>query len=179
MKYTLLSIVAAAVLATPGAVAADKCTASADGAWAAGKATIEAFASGAKCESALAVLAIRDETGAVAIAEVYSSDQVMVLAGMTSAKDLEGALKGWIDPAASNMTTSGDLPEWKAGADAPAAGEFAFYPEEGVDQASYSKVRDAKSPMFCYVQGMESLACIVKDAETGGFFKIGVQSFPG
>lgn len=179
MKIVHAALAFASLLVAP-AMAADKCTASVDGAWPeAGKFTIEAFASGAKCESALAVLAIRDETGVASFYEVFPTESVMVLAGMTTPKDLEAALKTWADPKMSNITTSGDLPEWKAGAEAPAAGEFPFYPEEGIDQASYAKVRDAKVPTFCFVQGMESLACIVKDPESGGLYKIGVQTFPG
>jgi hypothetical protein len=37
--------------------------------------------------------------------------------------------------------------------------------------------RAARLPVFCYVQGMESMACVMwKD---GGITKLGVQLFPG
>ena len=78
-----------------------------------------------------------------------------------------------------NQLSTADLPAWAEGAEYPVLGDFAFYPEEGIDRATYTKVRDSKAPIFCYVQGMESMACVVKDAENGGFFKLGVQTFPG
>jgi hypothetical protein len=49
--------------------------------------------------------------------------------------------------------------------------------DEGVDRDSYEQVRVAKVPVFCYVQGMESLACVV--LKDGGMSKIGLQTFPG
>lgn len=180
LKTIAAALMGAALFAAP-ALAAEKCTASADSVWAgAGKGvTIEAFASGAKCETAMAVLVIRDETGAASYYEAYPAEFVMVLAGMATPKDLEAVLKSWIDTAQPVFATTGDLPEWADGAESPVLGDFAFYPEEGIDRAAYTKVRDSKAPVFCYVQGMESMACIVKDAEGGGFFKLGVQTFPG
>lgn len=57
------------------------------------------------------------------------------------------------------------------------SGEFPFYVEEGLDRAAYEAVRGRDAPMFCYIQGMESAACLA--LEDGRLAKIGVQSFPG
>ena len=181
MLKTIAAALTGAALFAASALAAEKCTASADSAWdSAGKGvTIEAFASGSKCETAMAALVIRDETGTAAFYEVYPAEFVMVLAGMATAKDLEAALKSWIDTSQPQFASTADLPAWAEGAEYPVLGDFAFYPEEGIDRATYTKVRDSKAPIFCYVQGMESMACVVKDAENGGFFKLGVQTFPG
>ena len=73
--------------------------------------------------------------------------------------------------------STADLPVWPAGADAPDAGEFPFYVEEGFDRTGYEGMRAADRAMFCYVQGMESLACVA--AVDGRLDKIGVQTFPG
>ena len=66
---------------------------------------------------------------------------------------------------------------WPPGAQQPASGEFPFYPEEGVDRDYYEKARAARAPLFCYVQGMESMSCVA--IIEGGMVKLGVQSFPG
>ena len=39
------------------------------------------------------------------------------------------------------------------------------------------KLRGARVPMFCYVQGLESMACVALTSD--GITKVGVQSFPG
>jgi hypothetical protein len=57
-------------------------------------------------------------------------------------------------------------------------GEFPFYPEEGMDQVTYEQIRAEKQKIFCYVQGMESIACVAI-SKNGAATKIGVQTFPG
>jgi hypothetical protein len=56
--------------------------------------------------------------------------------------------------------------------------EFPFYLEpEWNDRVGYEELRARNAPMYCYVQGMESLACLA--LQDGQLYKIGVQSFPG
>ena len=59
----------------------------------------------------------------------------------------------------------------------PMSGEFPLYLEDGTTREDYAALRVKKLPMFCYVQGMESQACLA--LEDGGLRKIGAQSFPG
>ena len=47
-----------------------------------------------------------------------------------------------------------------------------------MDRDTYEKIRAAKTPVFSYVQGMESVAVITVDPEAG-VVTIGAQSFPG
>jgi hypothetical protein len=102
----------------------------------------------------------------------------MVLACAQSAEEMERMLRDWITPDARDWDSTSDLPVWQANAMSPAANEeFPFYPEEGVDRARYEAIRCADAPMLCFVQGMESLACLF--VENGEITKIGVQSFPG
>ena len=86
-------------------------------------------------------------------------------------------LAEWVTPGSTMISTSA-LPEWPANAQAPESGEFPFYPEEGYDREAYNALRTNNLPLYCYVQGMESLACIAFSGE-GEVSKIGVQSFPG
>ena len=39
------------------------------------------------------------------------------------------------------------------------------------------KLRGQKLPLFCYVQGMESMGCVALDGES--ITKVGLQTFPG
>ena len=48
---------------------------------------------------------------------------------------MQGALAQWIDQSNPAYRTTGDLPPWPAGADAPRNGEFPFHPAKGVDRA--------------------------------------------
>ena len=140
--------------------------------------TIEASTMGADCAKAVATIVIRDMQGYALWAQAYNTEHIMLLAPAHASEAMRTALAEWIDPA--NNTTlqlTGALPEWPANADQPANGEFPFYPDQGVDRESYNAFRAANTPMFCYVQGMESLACIA--LSNGEMSQVGVQLFPG
>jgi hypothetical protein len=150
------------------------CAASANATWR--SFTIEATTEGADCEAAQARIVIR-RGEEEAWNETYPASRVMALAGAVDAEDMERRLSEWIDPPAAGRDSTGDLPVWPAGAAGPMSGEFPFYVEEGLDRAAYEAVRGRDAPMFCYIQGMESAACLA--LEDGRLAKIGVQSFPG
>ncbi|HJS79007.1 MAG TPA: hypothetical protein VJ748_00160 [Vitreimonas sp.] len=155
-------------------VAENGCPAAASGTWQGMQ--IEASANGADCATAQATLSI-GSNGATLWSETYPANQVMVLAGAESVEDMQRRLNEWVNPPGAARDSTGDLPVWAAGARSPMSGEFPFYVEEGVDRARYEGLRGRDAPMFCYVQGMESEACLA--FENGRVTKIGVQSFPG
>jgi hypothetical protein len=101
----------------------------------------------------------------------------MTLAGAASVDDMQRRLHEWIGAPGAGRDSTGDLPEWPAGADAPAAGEFPFYVSDGWDRTSYESIRRNDRAMFCYVQGRESEICLA--AVDGRLDEIGVQTFPG
>lgn len=179
----LRGLAAACVVAAafaPGALAAEAgaCSARHGETWAAGKQSfkIETMTDGPTCELAIATLVIRAADGVPMWYEVFAAAQVMQLAGQPDAASMKKALAEWTLPntAQSNSST---LAAWKKGAEGPDAGEFAFYVEEGVDRDTYEAIRKAKLPMYCFVQGMESLSCLV--LQDGALMKVGVQAFPG
>jgi hypothetical protein len=157
------------------------CTASANDAWrpaGGGEFSIEATSAGPDCERSVATIVIRDGEGRVAWSEAYASEHVMVLASARDTGAMEVALAGWINPEANTtLQTSSALPDWPANAEAPQIGEFPFYPEPYLNREGYTTLRAENLPLYCYVQGMESLACLALD--DGRLEKIGVQSFPG
>jgi hypothetical protein len=158
----------------PPQTAENGCPATASGTWSGMQ--VEANANGADCATAQATITIRNGAR-VLWSEEYPVNEVMVLAGPESVEDLQRRLNEWVNPPGAARDSTGDLPVWAAGAQNPMSGEFPFYAEKGVDRAAYETLRGADVPMFCYVQGMESEACLA--LENGRVTKIGVQSFPG
>lgn len=156
------------------------CAAHAATTWSAGAGhvfAVEANSSGDDCATAAVTLTIRDDTGAAVFTESHQSDQVMTLVGAESVDDLRRRLGEWITPPGVQMDSTGDLPEWVQGADYPVNEEFPFYPEEDVTRDFYEALRAQDRAMYCYVQGMESMACLAM--RDGALARIGVQSFPG
>jgi ABC-type Fe3+-hydroxamate transport system substrate-binding protein len=156
------------------------CTIAAANTWQAGETafTIEGVTTGPDCEQAVATLIIRNAEGAAIYAEAHITEEIMTLAPAHDVAAMRTALAEWIDPANNTtMLSTSALPEWPEDADMPASGEFPFYPAEGYDRETYTALRAANLPLYCYVQGMESLACL--SYGDNGIEKIGVQAFPG
>ena len=156
------------------------CDARATAQWQGGDATfnIEASSAGPDCARAVATLVIRDASGAPLYAQSYPASQIMVLAPAQDTAAMQTALQDWAAYDNHTMATTSALPEWPRDAAAPANGEFPFYPDEGYnDRTAYAALRQANAPLFCYVQGMESMACLA--LRDGMLERIGVQSFPG
>lgn len=176
-----VAIGAAALLFAPSASAAERCNAGTVVNWDAAGAgvTVEAFASGTACEKATAVVVFRNAEGVPQKWDTIPAEQNMMLAGKTNAAELDAALKELLDQKSSPYATTGDLPEWKAGENFPINGEFVFYVDETIDRKNYARIRAAKAPVFCYVLGMESQACVYKEPTDGNLTHIGFQSFPG
>ncbi len=183
MRVLLLAACAAIVVACAPAEEADVmsegCDARGVSQWAAGADTfsIEATTAGPDCARAVATLVVRNSSGEPIYADVHVTGNVMTLAMVQDPAAMQTALTEWVDASDTSMNTTGALPDWAANADTPSSGEFPFYPEEGHTRESYAALRAANYPMFCYVQGMESLSCIVYG--DGGIERIGAQTFPG
>lgn len=164
--------------APPDTLAAHGCEAAAEFSWTAGAGyRISASTIGATCGDAEATLHVADAAGAVVFSEAFAAANVLPLAHVENAAQMQAALAEWIDPAGAAIAASGDLPAWAPGADTPMSGEFPFYPEGAFEREAYEALRARNTPMFCYVQGMESYACHA--LENGVLTKVGVQTFPG
>ncbi|MCE9522115.1 MAG: hypothetical protein K8S25_06750 [Alphaproteobacteria bacterium] len=160
--------------------AAGNCAASATAVWKAdGMRALrtEAYSSGPTCALAVTTLVVRASDGKVLWAEAAPVEHVMTFVEVKTRKQMARALSEWLLQSHTFKTTS-DLPEWKKGAEAPVSGEFPFYPEAGIDRDAYEQIRAEKQPVFCYVQGMESLACLGLSKD-GSLAKVGLQLFPG
>lgn len=159
--------------------AAGECAVRATHPWNAGGITlsVEALTTGPDCALATATLTIRNPAGRSLWAEEYPSARVMGLADATTPTAMEAALTEWIGAGNTTIPNSSALPDWPEGDQFPPNGEFPFYPEEGVTRAEYMALRSRSAPLYCFVQGMESLACLAY--ENGELNKVGAQTFPG
>jgi hypothetical protein len=138
----------------------------------------EAYSNGTSCAATVATIVVRGPDGKVFWTDAHDASFLMTFAHVKTPRQMQAALADWLTQQHPFKST-GDLPEWKRGAEAPTPlGEFPFYQEEGMDQVTYAKIRAERQALFCYVQGMESLACIAID-KAGVATKVGVQSFPG
>jgi hypothetical protein len=156
------------------------CQVSAIGTWhASPQATyqVEASSAGPDCAHAVATIAVRDASGKVLWVDASPSENLMTLAQAHDLPAMQRALAEWIDSNNHTIATSSALPDWPQSADAPQNGEFPFYQEHDLNRDAYLALRTANVPVFCYVQGMESEACVA--LQDGAMTKIGVQTFPG
>ncbi len=148
------------------------------------KYVITGAAGGPTCNTGRAVLTIRD-AATQKILLVSDDNDVSVMSNTVfseaqTPESLKTALISWIDPGDDPMLgTAKDLPEWRAGQEQPSAGEFPFYPHEGMTREQYAALRAADKPLYCHVQGGESMACYVLDAGAGTLTDVGLQTFPG
>jgi hypothetical protein len=141
--------------------------------------TAQAVSDGPSCELAVLLLVVRDPSGRPLWTDSARADQLMTFQGVSDKAAMATTLADWIDQEDSMMKRGEALPAWDADQAQPVSGEFPFYPDEGVDRDLYEKIRSANGPLFCYVQGMESMACVSLDPATGEMTKVGAQSFPG
>lgn len=179
MRLAKVCVVAGAALAASTLAAAAGCEAEFQGTWKTGETgdyAVEAFTRGPTCDRSVAVIVLRDPTGDVAHQEALPAGFVATLAGRAGADEMKSALAEWADPAKSPYKRAHDLPKWPKGADAT-EGDFPFMTEEGIDRDTYEAIRKADGPVFCYVQGMESMSCL--GIVDGVLQPLGVQMFPG
>lgn len=177
----LAALAAACSQAEEQDVMSEGCDARATAQWATElepNASIEAITTGPDCARSVATLIIRNGSGEPLYSSTHLPPHVMTLAEATTPALMQTALQQWIDPASNTtMQTSSALPEWPANADGPQNGEFPFYVDEGYTRELYNEIRNANLPLYCFVQGMESLRCLA--LRNGALESVGVQSFPG
>lgn len=124
------------------------------------------------------VLTITNQNGGTEFSDTWSPNDLFGFYGIVTHSEMKFALSDWVDGYA-DQASSTKLPPWPQGAEGPEAGEFPFFVEEGVSRDLYEAVRAEDRPMVCFIQGGESLLCLVKHPETGDLEAIGVQTFPG
>lgn len=143
---------------------------------------IEAVSQSATCGTGVATLTVTDRSGRILYTGAHEIEPMTntVFAESTTPQKLEGALADWIDPSGSTqMRTTRALPDWPRGADGPVSGEFPFYPAEGTTRDAWIRLRAQDKPLYCFVQGGESMQCLALDVGAATLTPVGLQTFPG
>jgi hypothetical protein len=120
---------------------------------------------------------IRDSHGALEQSFSLGAVDTQVLSGAESAQDMQRRLGEWITPAGAAADSTGDLPAWETGAEAPASDGGPFAPTLGMGRAEYEALRAEDAPMYCYESGRESVTCLA--VHSGGLTEIGVRTYAG
>jgi hypothetical protein len=137
---------------------------------------VEAFSDGPNCANAVVVYVVRDAQGKALYTSSFAANSVSLTAGMTSVPAMRRALTDWLRLAQTPYRHE-NLPAWPINADGPVLSEFPFMPDATIQRLDYLSIKRARTPILCYVQGMESLKCLVY--RNGGLEPFGIQSFPG
>jgi len=136
-----------------------------------------ASTSGANCAQSVVLLVVRDSSGDVVWTDALVAAHVMGLNEPTTQAAMTRALADWVRAPTTRPRTTADLAPWAQTSGHRGESEFPFRPEEWIDEVTYERLAGEAKPMFCYVQGMESIACLVEFDDR--LEKVGVQSFPG
>ena len=181
LRSAFAGVAATTLLAPLGAAAQDSltgCPASAERAWIEGR-TVSAIAIGPSCAQAVLMITLREADGTLLYADTPQAEHLFGFEeAVGSPQTMTAALEEWILPGWPER--GGELPAWSDEAMGALGGEFPFYVEPEMDESAYSRIREADGPLFCYIQGMESVACLGLYPESENLWvKIGAQSFPG
>ena len=137
---------------------------------------VEAWTSGATCETAVVTLAIYARDGFPIYAWAGATQYLFALNAAKSPAEMQTALNEWlgVDRDADRMT--GSLPPWDQTEGQPNRAEFPFMPS--MEKDAYEELRKANLHMLCFPQGMESENCVALH-EGPMVEEIGIQLFPG
>jgi hypothetical protein len=131
---------------------------------------------GRSCARAALSYTILNARGRVLFRQTHQSQFVAPFAQVRTRSQMRAALTDWIKPV-NRANFKAGLPDWLAGADAPEAREFGFTPAETMTREEYLGIKADATPLRCYVQGMESINCVIFHG--GVIDPFGIQAFPG
>ena len=149
--------------------------------------TVDASSVGPDCRHAVALLVVRDSKGEVQYTYSSATRDNGVFGALaekpaTDIKQMRVALNGWLKAGlSSNKNSMAKFIPWKKGTAGPAEeppSEFPFTVDSDVSRDTYEEWRKADLPVFCFVQGMESMRCLVVGKDNA-VSELGIQSFPG
>jgi hypothetical protein len=188
-NYSFAALVLVSLMAQ-GQMAFADCNATVSKKWNVGRSlpySVEASSLGPDCKRAVALFVVRDSNGEVKYSLSMTSKDNAVFGSLADApvadiKKMRVALGDWLDGGlTSKKNRLSKFLEWKAGTDGPTENppaEFPFTVSSDLSRETYETWRKQNLPVFCFVQGMESMRCVVLTKE-GSISEIGIQSFPG
>lgn len=114
-----------------------------------------------------ATLTLVNSDGEIVFQRQYPTDEVMLLASPEDG-DMPTRLGYWL-AAFEDLDNTRQIP-------GPTT-EFPFYPAEGLTDADINALRAEGRDMACYIQGMESANCLVREGKD--VREVGLMLFPG
>ena len=187
--YHIASLVLASVM-TQAQIAFADCSATVSKKWNVGRSlpySVDASSLGPDCKRAVALMVVRDGKGDVKYSLSMATKDNAVFSNLADAsvadiKSMRVALGDWLDAGLSSKKNKlSKFLEWKAGTEGPSENppaEFPFTVNSEVSRDTYEEWRKQNVPVFCFVQGMESMRCVVLTKD-GNISEVGIQSFPG
>lgn len=160
----LAAVLSAATEAAP--VIPEPCRLTAVAPWAsAGEGyRVQAVTDGEGCAEASLTLALVSPSGR-ALKEWQWGSTVAVrrFYGVPGPAEMQRELDAWIAPASGTPTVSSDLPNWPEGT----AGPERFEPSEAMTQVTWTVMREAALPLFCFDDAPGYQTCVVlKEGDT-------------
>lgn len=137
---------------------------------------VEAWTSGATCETAVVTLAIYARDGFPIYAWAGATQYLFGLKDAMDPAAMQAALGEWVGPDNLPPDMTGTLPPWEETEGQPRRAEFPFMPN--IEKEAYEELRKQNLHMLCFPQGSESLQCLALH-EGPTVEEIGVQLFPG
>lgn len=157
--FMALLLAGAADASDPVPAIPPSCNLTAAAAWAsAGEGyRAQAMTEGEACDDASLSLALVSPNGrALWERGVGGASAVRRFYGVPGPAEMQRELEAWIAPAEGKPAVSTELPEWPEDASAPAG----FEPAEGVTQLSWTVLRDAALPLFCFDDAPGFQTCV-------------------
>ncbi len=137
---------------------------------------LEAFSNGPSCRKALVVFVIRNLERQILHTQAYQAAQLATFGVVRTRDDMNLALADWTGPG-KRENDHDLLTDWPIGANKPIAREFGLIIDPSITRAHYLAIKANRTPYVCYVQGMESMKCLV--LQRGVLKPFGIQRFPG
>lgn len=133
---------------------------------------------GDDCAGDVITLRVRNGAGTMVHETSHRKIDLFGFEDVKTPADMQVALEEWVSRYPASATTE-RLPPWREGEALPEHREFPFYVDDRMSRARYEHIRQSNRGMQCYVQGRESLLCLVPDKNGDRLEVIGIQSFPG
>lgn len=134
---------------------------------------VEAVADGPTCQQAVIVQVVRRPDGTPLWSDVVLAEWRFADEAPANSAAMEKALGQMLVDGLRGVVLSDQLPEWSQAEEGTLRrGGTVWYAEAGVERAAWNALRNAKRPIFTYLQGTDSVGVLALGAD-GTITKVG------
>jgi hypothetical protein len=138
---------------------------------------ITGTSTGRYCARANLIYTINAVQGQVLFRQTFPPQSVAPFRDVATPSQMRSALRQWVAQPVNRANFKANLPDWLPGADGPVEREFGFTPAETLTREEYLGIKGDSTPLRCFVQGIESINCVIYHG--GVVDPFGIQAFPG